>query len=166
MRVFSRGKDKSDWPSGRSLCRCTYIVFFQNPPYMASRQLLIPRIATAGTSLSPLPCRARVTKSLFLRGQPNRKLRDRYIGPFNVEKQIEKHRYIFKLLATLRLHPVFHVTNLRPFSIVSLRHVVQVISTPKDNDNEIDVSHIFAVCIKSLQGRRGKYFALHDALHR
>jgi hypothetical protein len=31
---------------------------FQNPPYMASRQLLIPRIAAFSTSLSPLPCQA------------------------------------------------------------------------------------------------------------
>jgi hypothetical protein len=29
---------------------------FQNPPYMASRQLLITRIAAAGTSFGPLPC--------------------------------------------------------------------------------------------------------------
>jgi hypothetical protein len=29
-----------------------------NPPYMASRQLLIPRIATVGTSFSPQPCQA------------------------------------------------------------------------------------------------------------
>jgi hypothetical protein len=29
---------------------------FQNPPYMASRQMLITRIALVGTSLSPLPC--------------------------------------------------------------------------------------------------------------
>jgi hypothetical protein len=33
-------------------------MFFQNLPYMASRQLLIPRIATVGTSFSPLPCQA------------------------------------------------------------------------------------------------------------
>jgi hypothetical protein len=31
---------------------------FQNPPYRASRQLLIPRIAAVGTSFSPLPCQA------------------------------------------------------------------------------------------------------------
>jgi hypothetical protein len=37
---------------------CTDIMFFQNPPYMASRQLLIPRIAAAGTSFSPRPCQA------------------------------------------------------------------------------------------------------------
>jgi hypothetical protein len=54
----SRGKDISDWPSGRSMCQCTDIVFFQNPPYKASPQLLIPRIAATGTSFSPLPCQA------------------------------------------------------------------------------------------------------------
>jgi hypothetical protein len=33
-------------------------MFYQDPPYMASRQLLIPRIAAVGTSFSPLPCQA------------------------------------------------------------------------------------------------------------
>jgi hypothetical protein len=33
-------------------------MFFQNPPYMASRRLLIPRIAAVGTSFNPLPCHA------------------------------------------------------------------------------------------------------------
>jgi hypothetical protein len=33
-------------------------MLFQNPPYMASRELLIPRIATVGTSFNPLPCQA------------------------------------------------------------------------------------------------------------
>jgi hypothetical protein len=57
-RVFSRGKDISDLPSGRSLCQCTDIMFFQNPPNRASRQLLILRIAAVGTFFSPLPCHA------------------------------------------------------------------------------------------------------------
>jgi hypothetical protein len=56
LRVFSRGKDISDWPSGRFLCRYTDIMFFQTPPYRDSRQLLIPRITAVGTSFSPLPC--------------------------------------------------------------------------------------------------------------
>jgi hypothetical protein len=58
LRVFSRGKDISDLPSGRSMFRFTDIMFFQNPSYMASRQVIIPRIAAAGTSFSPLPCQA------------------------------------------------------------------------------------------------------------
>jgi hypothetical protein len=40
------------------MCWCTDIMFFQNLPYRASRQLLIPWIAAVGTSFSPLPCQA------------------------------------------------------------------------------------------------------------
>jgi hypothetical protein len=37
------------------------------------------------------------------------------------------------------------------------------VTTPKDDDDEFDVSHIFVGCIKSLQGRRGKclFFMTH-----
>jgi hypothetical protein len=37
---------------------CTDIMFFQKPPYKASRHMLIPRIAATGTWFSPLPCQA------------------------------------------------------------------------------------------------------------
>ena len=97
-----------------------------------------------------------VTANLFLRGQPNRKLRDRQLGPFSVEEQIGKHSYRLKLPATVRLHPVFHVNNLRPCSTALLRPAVPV-TVPEGDDEEFDVSHISAVCIKSLPGRRGKY---------
>jgi hypothetical protein len=97
-----------------------------------------------------------VTANLFLRGQPNRKLRDMQLGPFKVEEQIGKHSYKLKLPATVRLHPVFHVNNLRPCSIARLRPFVPV-TVPEGDDEEFDVSHISAVCIKSLHGRRGRY---------
>jgi hypothetical protein len=97
-----------------------------------------------------------VTTNLFLRGHPNRKLRDRQLGPFKVEEQIGKHSYILKLPATVRLHPVFHVNNLRPCSTAPLRPAVPV-TIHEGDDEEFDVSHIFVVCIKSLLGRRGKH---------
>jgi hypothetical protein len=97
-----------------------------------------------------------VTTNLFLRGQPNRKLRDRQLGPFPVEEQIGKHSYRLKLPATVRLHHVFHVNNLRPCSTTPLRLVVPV-TVPEGDDEEFDVSHISVVCIKSLHGRRGRY---------
>jgi hypothetical protein len=40
------------------MCWCTDIMRFKNPPYMVFRQLLIPRIAAAGISFSPLPSQA------------------------------------------------------------------------------------------------------------
>jgi hypothetical protein len=97
-----------------------------------------------------------VIANLFLRGQPNRKLRDRQLGPFTVEEQIGKHSYRLKLPATVRLHPVFHVNNLRPCATAPLRPAVPV-TVPEGDDEEFDVSHISDVCIKSLLGRRGKY---------
>jgi hypothetical protein len=53
MSVKSRKKH-----IGSSLCWCTDTIVFQNPPYSASRQPMIPRIAAAGISFSPLPCQA------------------------------------------------------------------------------------------------------------
>jgi hypothetical protein len=81
---------------------------------------------------------------------------DRQLGPFTVEDQIGNHGYILKLTATVRLHHVFHVNNLRPCSTAPLRPTIPV-TVPEGDDEEFDVSHISAVCIKSLPGRRGKY---------
>jgi hypothetical protein len=96
------------------------------------------------------------TANLFSRGQPNRKLRDRQLGPFTIKELIGKHNYRLKLQATLHLHHVFHVNNLRPCSIAPLRPVVPV-TIPKGDNEVFDVSHIVALCIKSLPGRRGNY---------
>jgi hypothetical protein len=58
MRVFSREKEDIG-RAEREILVLGYGYFdFQNPPYMASRQLLITRIIAAGTSFSPLPCQA------------------------------------------------------------------------------------------------------------
>jgi hypothetical protein len=58
MRVSSREKEHMG-RAEREILVLRYGYFdFQNPPYMASRQMLITRIAAAGTSCSPLPCQA------------------------------------------------------------------------------------------------------------
>jgi hypothetical protein len=44
-----------------------------------------------------------------------------------LEEQIDKHNHILKLPATVRLHHVFHVNNLRPCSTAPLRPAVPVI---------------------------------------
>jgi hypothetical protein len=73
-----------------------------------------------------------------------------------MEEQIGKHSYRLKLPATVRLHHVFHVNNLRPCSTAPLRPALPI-TVHEGHDEEFDVSHISAVCIKSLPGRRGKY---------
>jgi hypothetical protein len=73
-----------------------------------------------------------------------------------MEEQIWKHNCRLKFRATIRLHPVFHVNKLRPCSTASLQPFV-LVTVPKGDDEEFEVFHICAVCIKSLLGRRGKY---------
>jgi hypothetical protein len=97
-----------------------------------------------------------VTTNLFLRGQQNQNLRDRQLGPFTLEEQIGKHSYKLNLLVKVRLCNVFYVNNLRPCSTAPLRPVVPV-TIREGDDAALDFSHIYAVCIKSLHGRRGKY---------
>jgi hypothetical protein len=84
------------------------------------------------------------------------KLGDRQIGPFPIEEHIGKYSYRLKVLATLRLHMVFHVNNFRPCSTSSLWHVVPV-NVPQGDDDEFVVSHIFAICVNSLPEQRGTY---------
>jgi hypothetical protein len=103
-----------------------------------------------------------VTANLFLRRQTNTKLRDRKLGAFTIEELIGKQSNRLKLPATVRLHHVLHVNNLRPCSTAPLRPAVPVTTLEGDHE-KFDVSHIFAVCIKSLPRRRGKYllFMIH-----
>jgi hypothetical protein len=88
-----------------------------------------------------------VTKNIFLRGKPNQS----YVLGFldllqSIEKHIEKHNYRSRLPAITRLHPEFHVNNLRPCSTTFFRHDVPATLPHRDNE-AFDVSHISAVCI-------------------
>jgi hypothetical protein len=56
--VFSREETYRAGRAGGYFSFCLRIFVLQNPPYMASRQLLITRIAAAVTSFNPLPCQA------------------------------------------------------------------------------------------------------------
>jgi hypothetical protein len=85
-----------------------------------------------------------VTKNLFLRGHHGRMLRDRQLGYFTFEEEIEKHNNrLIKVPSTFRLHKVFHINNIKPCFTTSLRHVVRV-TTPKGDENKFNVSHTFA----------------------
>jgi hypothetical protein len=57
LRGIQSLKSTSDVPSGRSWRWSTNIMIYKTlAPYTAYRHLLIKRIASAGTSCSPLPC--------------------------------------------------------------------------------------------------------------
>ena len=47
--------------------------------------------------------------------RPTRKLSPRYIGPYKIIAEISKTAYKLELPTDLRIHPVFHVSLLKPY---------------------------------------------------
>ena len=45
--------------------------------------------------------------------RPSAKLRQKYMGPYEIEQRYSPVVYRLKLLETLRIHPVFHVSRLK-----------------------------------------------------
>jgi hypothetical protein len=47
--------------------------------------------------------------------RPTKKLSDKWLGPYKVDKVLSRSAIRLKLPRTMRVHPVFHVSKLRPF---------------------------------------------------
>jgi hypothetical protein len=96
-----------------------------------------------------------ITTNLFLRGQPNRKLIQTawtfFSGEANWETQLQIETSSDSTL-TSRVPCEQFTTLLYRSTTTSCPSIVL-----EGDDEEFDVSHISAVCIKSLPGRRGKY---------
>jgi hypothetical protein len=81
-----------------------------------------------------------VTKGLFLRGQLNRKLKDIHLGHSIVLEKIGANNYMLEMQFIVRINPLFHVNNIRPYSSVAIRHVP--VTTYEDDDVRRPRSHI------------------------
>lgn len=70
------------------------------------------------------------TANLTLPSTMSRKLAARYVGPFKVEKVVNPVTYRLKLPASMRVHPVFHVSLLQPWR-VDPEHPAHVTAPPR-----------------------------------
>ena len=79
---------------------------------------------------------------LTLPGQAeNRKLRAKYVGPFEVQEKISAVAYRLKLPRHFRLHPVFHIDRLKPWKTAQ-RVNREIESQPQALNREQDVFRV------------------------
>jgi len=57
---------------------------------------------------------------VFSEGDLVRKLTDRFIGPFKIEKKVFDVAYKLKLPSSFLIHPVFHVSQMEPVTVSKL----------------------------------------------
>uniref|UniRef100_A0A1S3Z503 Tf2-1-like SH3-like domain-containing protein n=1 Tax=Nicotiana tabacum TaxID=4097 RepID=A0A1S3Z503_TOBAC len=73
-------------------------------------------------------------RNLFAKRTHDPRLLQRYIGPFSIERRIEKSTYQLNTPAWWKIHPVFHVSRLRSFQKYMERHSESHLTTPRGTD--------------------------------
>jgi len=87
---------------------------------------------------------------------PSRKLAPRWLGPFRVHKVISPLVYELALPATVKYHPVFHISKLKPYRAAD-DNIVQVLPEPATEEPTYEVQDIVGY---RKQGRRKQYLVL------
>ena len=73
-------------------------------------------------------------KKAFLTGpgiQPDPKFRQKFVGPFTIQRKISRTAYVLKLPRTWAAHPVFHVSRLRAWNAGSRVRTNQPATHPR-----------------------------------
>ena len=71
--------------------------------------------------------------------RPTRKLSERFLGPFEVLTKVSNQSYSIRLSQDLRgVHPVFHVSQLEPYSENTIPNRVQSPPPPVEIDGELE----------------------------
>ena len=55
-------------------------------------------------------------KRYYFTNEPSRKLSTQYLGPFKIIKNKERMNYLLELPENLHLRPVFHISQLKPYT--------------------------------------------------
>ncbi|KAK4684314.1 putative transposase, partial [Tremellales sp. Uapishka_1] len=76
--------------------------------------------------------------------RPAKKLDHKFLGPFEIIKQVSTHAYKLKLPTSMRIHPVFHISLLEPHLDNDIEGRIQQPPPPVEiqGEQEYEVEHI------------------------
>ena len=104
------------------------------------------------------------------RNRPTRKLTPRFAGPFAIIKVISETAYKLDLPATMKIHPVFHMSLIKPYQPspeeFGRPSPPPAIIVPETNQEEYEVD---AILDKKIVRKKAQYlikwvgYPLHDA---
>ena len=89
--------------------------------------------------------------------RPAKKLDDKRFGPFPVERIISPTAIHLSLPPTWKIHPVFHVSKLRPFKEDRLLHPDAYTRPPPDIIDGVDQYEVETILDSRLRGRGLQY---------
>src|SRR6266540_2369877 len=82
---------------------------------------------------------AYVKEHYFCPRRPTKKLAEKYLGPYDLIVQVGTHSFMLKLPNTLQsVHPVFHVSMLKPHTSSSILNHTKLPSAPVKVDSELE----------------------------
>uniref|UniRef100_A0A1S4CD24 Tf2-1-like SH3-like domain-containing protein n=1 Tax=Nicotiana tabacum TaxID=4097 RepID=A0A1S4CD24_TOBAC len=73
-------------------------------------------------------------RNFFAKRTQDPRLLPSYIGPFSIERRIGKSTYQLNTPAWWKIHPVFHVSRLRPFQKCMEDHSERHLTAPRGTD--------------------------------
>jgi hypothetical protein len=98
----------------------------------------------------------------------SRKLTARYLGPFKVENVVNPVAYKLKLPATMHIHPVFHVSLLKPYKTCdefTNRQEPTPVQPAVADDNQWYVESLLDKGYRTHHGKRMVHYLVHWPPH-
>ena len=81
------------------------------------------------------------TSNIFIRSQPKKKFKQKFLGPYPIVKVISPVSYELQLPGTMQIHPVFHVSKLK--ETVDSNSPIDIVAASDESKNEYQVDYIF-----------------------
>jgi hypothetical protein len=80
------------------------------------------------------------TSNINIRNQPNKKFKQRFLGPYPIVKVISPVSYELQLPGSMQIHPVFHISKLK--ETVNPTSPIDIVPASDDSKNEYQVDCI------------------------